>query len=81
LLEDLGLIRGQQADYPADIGLFLLLAVVFILAGGYIYIFVNDVFNSPALLLLMGLVFFVTLVFSVAASYFSGFFIPVAMGV
>ncbi|HED23774.1 MAG TPA: HDIG domain-containing protein [Firmicutes bacterium] len=81
LLEDLGLIRGQQADYPAYIGLFLLLAVVFILVGGYIYIFVNDVFNSPALLLLMGLVFFVTLVFSVAASYFSGFFIPVAMGV
>ncbi|MDY6826040.1 MAG: HDIG domain-containing protein [Bacillota bacterium] len=81
LLEDLGLIRGQQADYPAYIGLFLLLAVVFILAGSYIYIFVNDVFNSPSLLLLMGLVFFITLVFSVAASYFSGFFVPVAMGV
>jgi cyclic-di-AMP phosphodiesterase PgpH len=81
LLEDLGLIKGQQADYLAYIGLFMLLAVVFVLVGGYIYIFVNDVFNSPSLLLLMGLVFLVTLVFSVAASYFSGFFIPVAMGV
>jgi cyclic-di-AMP phosphodiesterase PgpH len=80
-LQELGLIRGQQADYPAYIGLFMLLVIVFIIVGIYMSIFVNNVFNSPPLLLLMGLVFFITLLFSVAATYFSGYLIPVAIGV
>ncbi|MDZ4132288.1 MAG: hypothetical protein U1E11_04055, partial [Dethiobacteria bacterium] len=80
-LQELGLIRGQQADYPAYIGLFMLLVIVFIIVGIYMSIFVNNVYNSPALLLLMGLVFFITLLFSVAATYFSGYLIPVAIGV
>ncbi|MDW7738899.1 MAG: HDIG domain-containing protein [Bacillota bacterium] len=80
-LEDLGLIRGQQADYPGYFGLFFLLVVIFVLVGIYIYIFVNNVYSSPALLLLMGLVFIITLIFSIAAIYFSGYLIPVAMGV
>lgn len=81
LLEDLGLIRGQRADYAGYIGLFVLLGIVFIVVAIYVYIFVNEVFERPNLLLLMGLIFIVTLIFSIAATYFSGFLIPVAMGV
>ncbi len=80
-LEDLGLIRGQQADYPAYLGLFLLLVIIFILVGIYLSIFVRDVYASPRLLLLTGLIFLITLVFCVAANYFSGYLIPVAIGV
>lgn len=80
-LEELGLIRGQQADYPGYIGLFLLLVIVFVLVSIYMSIFVNNVYKSPSLLLLMGLVFIVTLAFSIIATFFSGYFIPVAMGV
>ncbi len=81
LLEDLGMIRGQQADYPGYIGLLLLLIIIFILVGIYMHIFVNEVFTNPSLLLLMGLIFIVTLLFSIGATYFSGYLIPVAMGV
>ncbi len=80
-LEDLGLIRGQRADYPGYLGLFLLLLVVFVLVGIYISIFVKEVFSSPRLLLLMGIIFVITLIFCVAANYFSGYLIPVAIGV
>lgn len=81
LLDELGLIRGQRADYLGYIGLLLLLLIVFVVAGIYIYIFVNEVYQRPNLMLLMGLVVIVTLIFSVAATYFSGYLIPVAMGV
>ncbi len=80
-LEELGLIRGRQADYPGYLGLFLLLAIIFTLVGIYISVFVNNVYTNPNLLLLLGLVFVITLVLSIAATYFSGYFIPVAMGV
>ena len=81
LLEDLGLIRGQQADYFGYIGLFLLLVVIFILVGIYMSIFVVEVYKSPKLMLLMGLIFFLTLLLAVATNYFSGYLIPVAAGV
>ena len=81
LLEDLGMIRGQQADYLGYIGLLLLLIIIFILVGIYLHIFVNAVSTNPSLMLLMGLIFIVTLIFSVGATYFSGYLIPVAMGV
>lgn len=81
LLKDFGMIRGQQADYSGYIGLMLLLIIVFILVGIYMHIFVNEVFINPSLMLLMGLIFVVTLLFSVGATYFSGYLIPVAMGV
>lgn len=80
-LETLGLIRGQQADYLGYIGLFTLLLIIFILVGVYIYIFVNEVFKKPNLLTLMGLIFIITMIFAVAATYFSGYLIPVAIGV
>lgn len=81
LLGDLGLIRGQQADYAGYIGLFMLLAIIFVLVGIYMSIFVHEVYSNPPLLLLMGIVIIITLIFSVAATYFSGYLIPVAMGV
>jgi cyclic-di-AMP phosphodiesterase PgpH len=80
-LEELGLIRGRQADYPGYVGLFLLLVIVFILVGIYMSVFVNKVYTNPALLLLMGLIFIITLALSIGAIYFSGYLIPVAMGI
>ncbi len=80
-LETLGLIMGQQIDYLGYTGLFLLLVIIFILVGIYMHIFVNEVIRSPKLMLLMGLITIITLLFIVAANYFSGYLIPVAMGV
>ncbi len=80
-MENLGLIRGQQADYLGYIGLFFMLLIIFILVGIYVYTFVNEVYKKPNLLMLMGLVFIITMIFAVAATYFSGYLIPVAMGV
>ncbi len=80
LLEDLGLIRGQRADYAGYIGLFLLLAIIFIVVVIYMSIFVSEVYKSPKLLLLMGLVFVITLLLAAATTYFSGYLIPVATG-
>ncbi len=80
-LESLGLIMGQQADYLGYIGLFVLLLIIFILVGIYIHTFVSDVLASPNLMLLMGLIFIITMAFAVAATYISGYLIPVAMGV
>lgn len=80
-LTSLGLVRGAQADYPAFLGLFLLLAVLFAVVGIYLAIFVKNVFENLSLLLLLGLVLIITLIFAIAATYFSGYLIPVAMGV
>ncbi|MDW7729173.1 MAG: HDIG domain-containing protein [Bacillota bacterium] len=80
-LTELGLIRGQQADYAGYLGLFLLLMVVFIIVGIYMSVFVNHVYNNPNLMLLMGLIFIVTLILTIATTYFSGYLIPVATGV
>jgi len=81
LLEELGLIRGRQADYPGYVGLFVLLLIVFIVVGVYMSIFVKNVYNNPSLLLLMGIVVIITLAISIVANYFSGYLIPVAMGI
>ncbi len=80
-LESLGLIVGQQIDYLGYFGLFILLLIIFILVGIYMNIFVNEVIKSPTLMLLMGLIFIITMIFAIAAKYFSGYLIPVAMGV
>ena len=80
-LENLGLLRGKHADYPGMIGLFLLLSIIFGLVGIYLYKFVNNAYMNPKLLLLLGLVAILTLLATVLAAYFSGYWIPVAMGV
>lgn len=80
-LESLGLIRGRHADYPGYVGMFLILAILFVLTGIYLSVFVKDVYNSLSLLTLLGLVAVVTLILTIAATYFSGYLIPVAAGV
>jgi len=80
-LEELGLIRGHQADYPGYIGLFIFLVIVFTLTGIFISIFVKEVYTSPKYLTLMGFIIILTLIFSVAANFFIGYLIPVAIGV
>lgn len=79
-LESLGLVRGLQADYPGYVGLFLLLLIIFTMTGIYLSIFVKNVYNSLSLLSLLGLVTIITLLFIIVATYFSGYWIPVAMG-
>ncbi len=80
-LESMGLVRGRHADYPAYIGMFLILTILFVLTGIYLSIFVKDVYNSLTLLTLLGLVAVITLILTIAATYFTGYLIPVAMGV
>lgn len=80
-LKSLGLIRGRHADYPGYFGMFLILAILFVLTGIYLSIFVKNVYNSLALLTLLGLVTVITLILTIAATYFTGYLIPVAMGV
>ncbi len=80
-LESLGLLRGKQADHFGIIGLFLLLSIIFILTGIYLYKFVNNVYTNLKMLMLLGLVVIITLLVTVLAAYFSGYWIPVAMGV
>ena len=80
-LESLGLIRGRHADYPAFIGLFLLLLILFVISSIYLKIFVKNVYDSLSLLTLLGLVVIVNLVFSILTMYLSGYLMPVAMGV
>lgn len=80
-LESLGLVRGRYADYQGYIGMFLMLAILFVLVGIYLSIFVKDVYNSVNLLTLLGLISILTLVLIIAATYFSGYSISAAMGV
>lgn len=80
-LESLGLLRGKHADYPGMMGLFVLLAIVFVLVSIYLYKYVHNVYTNPKMLLLLGLVAILNLLAIVLAAYFSGYLIPVAMGV
>ncbi len=80
-LETFGLLRGRQVDYSGMVGLLLLLSIIFVLVSIYLYKFVNNVYMDPKMLLLLGLIAIVTLLASVLAAYFSGYWIPVAMGV
>lgn len=80
-LESLGLVQGSQIDYPGFAGLFLLLLAIFAAVGIYIALFVKNVYNSLSLIALLGLVVIITLIFAIAGNYFSGYLIPVAMGV
>ncbi|HHX73816.1 MAG TPA: hypothetical protein GX699_02790, partial [Firmicutes bacterium] len=79
-LEALGLLRGTSG-YPMFFGLALLLLVVFLVAGLYLYIFQRELYHDPKRLLLLGLITTITLILSIAANYFSGYLLPVGMGV
>jgi putative nucleotidyltransferase with HDIG domain len=80
-LESLGLVRGRHANYPGYFGMFLILAILFVLIGIYLSIYVKDVYNSVNLLILIGLIAVLTLMLIIASTYFSGYSISAAMGV
>lgn len=79
-IEALGLQR-TFTDYSILFGLAFLLLVLFIIGGYYLYFYEKEIFYSPSLLLLLGFILVITLIFTVGANYFSGYLIPVAMGV
>jgi putative nucleotidyltransferase with HDIG domain len=78
-LEALGLLRGTTG-YPVFFGLALILMVMFVIVGIYLFIFQPDIYNDIIRLLLLGLIVLITLTFTIAANFFSGYLVPVAMG-
>jgi len=78
-LEAVGLQR-TLTNYSVIAGLVFLLLAVFIIGGVYLYMYEKEVYYNPSLLMLLGLILIITLVFTLAANYFSGYLIPVAMG-
>ena len=78
-LEALGLLRSTTG-YPLFFGLFLILIILFVIVGLYLYIYQQEIYHDPKRLLLLGLIVVLTLTFSIAANYFSGYLVPVAMG-
>ncbi len=79
-MESVGLQRTYH-DHSVVIGLGLLLLAIFLISGIYLYSYEKDVFYNPSLLLLLGIILFISLLFALAANIFSGFLIPVAMGI
>ena len=78
-LEALGILRGT-AGYPTFFGLALLILVMFIVVGIYLFIFQPGIYNDILKQLLLGLIILITLTFTIAGNYFSGYLVPVAMG-
>ncbi|MCR3922675.1 MAG: HDIG domain-containing protein, partial [Firmicutes bacterium] len=79
-LEALGLLRGISG-YPTYFGLGLILLLLFVIVTVYLYIYQKAIYHDTERLLLLGLIILITLMFTIAANYFSGYLVPVAMGV
>jgi putative nucleotidyltransferase with HDIG domain len=58
----------------------VLLLVIFIIVGIYLYIFQQEIYHDTVRLVLLGLIVVITLLLTIAATYFSGYLVPVAMG-
>ncbi|RJX29599.1 MAG: HDIG domain-containing protein [Dethiobacter sp.] len=78
-LEALGVL-GPRIHRGGYAGLFLILVIVFIIVALYLYLFNKDIYDSFTYLSLLGLIVLITLVFGLAARFFSGYLMPVAMG-
>ncbi|EEG78031.1 HD family phosphohydrolase [Dethiobacter alkaliphilus] len=78
-LEALGLLR-DTTGYSMFFGLAMILLGLFIVVGIYLFIFQTDIYHDNSLLTLLGLIALITLTFTIAANYFSGYLVPVAMG-
>ena len=61
------------------ISVFFILLTIFTLVTVYLYLFHKDIYENITYLLLLGLILVLTLVFGLAARFFSGYLIPVAM--
>ncbi len=77
-LEALGLL-GSRVHFGSYAGLFLVLFTIFAVVVLYIHFFNPDIFQNVTHLSLLSLIMVLTLVLSLAARYFSGFLMPVAM--
>ncbi|MEW5921703.1 MAG: HDIG domain-containing metalloprotein [Bacillota bacterium] len=77
-LEALGLL-GSPSRIDSYLGLFLLLVLVFVVVGYYVYLFNREFYENTNHISLLGLIVILTLVLGLAARYFSGYLIPVAM--
>ncbi len=78
-LEALGLL-GPRVHFGGYVGLFLILLVIFTVVALYIFFFNPDIFQNVIHLSLLSLILVLTLVLGLAAQYFSGYLMPVAMG-
>ena len=78
ILDELELM-GSDRTLWMFVGLILLVAVVFLLIGLFIYYFREDIFINDRLLVLAGLILVATLLIAQGVSIFSEFLIPVAM--
>ena len=78
-LEALGLLR-DTVGYSMFFGLALILLGLFIVVGIYLFIFQSDLYHNNSLLMLLALIALLTLTFTIAANFFSGYLVPVAMG-
>ena len=79
-LEALGLLR-DSSGYAVFAGLAIILLVLFVIVSLYLYIYQRPIYGDINKLLLLGLIVLITLIFTIAANYFSGYLVPVAMGV
>ena len=78
-LEALGLL-GHRVHFGGYVGLFIILLTLFIVVALYLYFFNHDIFLNTTYLTLLSLILVLTLVLGLAARYFSGYLMPVAMG-
>ncbi len=77
-LEALGLL-GPRIHGGGYAGLFLILLIVFVMVVLYLYFFNREIYDSFTHLSLLGLIVLLTLFFGLAARFFSGYLMPVAM--
>ncbi|MGI5876030.1 MAG: HD family phosphohydrolase [Dethiobacteria bacterium] len=78
-LQDLGLL-GNCFRIGGYLGLFFILIILFIIVLSYLYLFNRDIYEHTKNLTLLGLIIVLTLLFGLAARYFSGYLMPIGMG-
>lgn len=78
ILEELGL-KSADRDFFMFLGLVMIVGVIFLLLGLFIYYFKRDLFNDDKRLVLAGLIFVTTLLIAQGVSLFSIYLIPLAM--
>lgn len=77
-LENLGLL-GPRVHIGGYVGLFLILTIIFLIVGLYLFYFNRDIYDNVVYLSLLSLIVVLTLLLGLAAQFFSAFFMPLAM--
>lgn len=77
-LETLGLL-GPRVHISGYVGLFLILIIIFLIVGLYLFYFNRDIYDNVVYLSLLSLIVVLTLLLGLAAQFFSAFFMPLAM--